>query len=99
MRTTIEYNSKLALGDEIVFCLDGEKIIGRVDRGSSGYWINCSGENIEHIEAVNKIFSHFGISNKYDFRCKVIGRKWDKLDGIWPFTSSLEELKKMLDEL
>lgn len=98
MGTTIEYNSKLALGDEIVFCLDGEKFTGKVSDGC-GYWINFSGDRINHAETVNKIFSHFGISDRYDFRNRVIGCNWDGLSGVWPYTSSLEELKKMLDEL
>lgn len=101
MRTTIEYNSKLALGDEIVFYLDGEKFIGKVSDGK-GYWINCSVGNYnhaEHAETVAKIFAHFGISNRYDFRNRVIGHDWEGPNGIWPYTGSLEDLKKMLDEL
>lgn len=99
MGTTIEYNSKLALGDEIVFNLDGEKFTGKVSDGLDGYWVNFSGDGCCHFETVDKIFSHFGISDRYNFRDRVIGRDWNGLNGIWPFTSSLKELKKMLDAL
>ena len=99
MRTAIEYNSKLAIGDEITFYLDGEKFVGKVSNEGSGYWINCSGNDDSHEETVNKIFSHFGVSDRYEFRRRVIGREWKGLSGIWPYTSSLEELRKMLDEL
>lgn len=98
MGTTIEYNSKLALGDKITFCLDGEKFTGIVSDGG-GYWINFSEDGVNHSETVDKIFAHFGISDRYDFRRRVIGYDWDGLSGVWPYTSSLEELKKMLDEL
>lgn len=97
--TTIEYNSKLALGDEIVFNLDGEKFTGKVDKGLDGYYVNFSGNGRYHSEIVDKIFSHFGISDRYAFRDQVIGRDWVGLNGIWPYISSLEELKKMLDAL
>lgn len=98
MGTTIEYNSKLAIGDEVVFYLDGEKFTGKVDN-SYGYWIDFSEGDTDHEETVDKIFSYFGISDRYDFRRRVIGHDMDGLKGIWPYTSSLEELKKMLDEL
>ena len=102
MGITIEYNSKLAVGDKITFYLDNEKIIGEVKYDSDarcGYWIECAGDDSSHCESVCKIFSYFGISSGRDFRDKVIGRDWEGASGIWPYTSSLEELKKMLDEL
>lgn len=97
MKTTIEYNSKLAVGDEVIFYLDGEKFIGKVEDGY-GYWINFSRHDIDHIETVEKIFAHFGISDKYEFRDRIIGGYWRGFNGIWPYTDSLENLKKMLDE-
>lgn len=99
MGTIIEYNSKLAVGDEIVFYLDGEKFIGKVDKGVTGYWISFYESSDDHEGTVDKIFSHFGIYDKYAFRDQVIGRDWDGFNGIWPYTGSLEELKKMLDAL
>lgn len=99
MGTTIEYNTELALGDEIVFNLDGEKFTGKVDKVLDGYYVNFSGDGCYHSEIVDKIFSHFGISDRYDFRDRVTGRNWNGPSGIWPCTSSLEELKKMLDAL
>ena len=99
MGTTIEYNTELALGDEIVFNLDGEKFTGKVDKGLEGYCVNFSGNGRYHSEIVDKIFSYFGISDRYDFRDRVIGRDWVGPNGIWPYISSLEELKKMLDAL
>lgn len=99
MRTTIEYNSKLALGDEIVFYLDGEKFTGIVNNGI-GYWIDFSGDDNNHVEIVDKIFTHFNIPDRYGFRNMVTGHDWNGyMNGIWPYTGSLEELKKMLDEL
>lgn len=98
METTIEYNSKLALGDEIVFNLDGEKFTGKVSDGLDGYYINFS-EDGEHEEIVDKVFSHFGISDRYNFREKVTGRDNYEFNGIWPYVDSLEELRKMLDAL
>lgn len=99
MRTAIEYNSKLAIGDEITFYLDGEKITGRVSKNRGGYWIDCDSDDNSHEETVDKIFSHFGVSDKYDFRRQVVGHDWKGFPGIWPYTNSLEELRKMLDEL
>lgn len=99
MGTIIEYNAELALGDEIVFYLDGEKFIGKVDKGVTGYWISFYESSDDHEGTVDKIFSHFGIYDKYAFRDQVIGRDWDGFNGIWPYTGSLEELKKMLDAL
>lgn len=99
MRTTIEYNSKLALGDEIVFYLDGEKFTGRVSGTKNAFWLNFLDDEHDHEEVVDKIFSHFGISDKYEFRSQVIGYDREGDNGIWPYTNSLEELKKMLDEL
>lgn len=32
MKTTIEYNSKLATGDKVIFSLDGEKFTGVVKK-------------------------------------------------------------------
>lgn len=101
MKTTIEYRSKLAIGDEITFYLDGEKFVGRVRNDGNEYWIDCSDDSdpFRHEETVAKIFSHFGVSDRYEFRRRVIGRDWEGINGIWPFTSSLEELRKMLDNL
>lgn len=98
MGTTIEYNSKLAPGDKIVFNLDGEKFTGKVSNGH-GYWVNFSGDDRCHSETVDKIFSHFGISDRYNFREKVTGRDNYEFNGIWPYVDSLEELRKMLDAL
>ena len=98
MKTTIEYNSKQATGDKVIFSLDGEKFTGVVKK-DYGYWIDFAEEDISHSEIVDKIFSYFGISDRYNFRNRVIGRDWDGSNGIWPYTGSLEELKKMLDEL
>lgn len=98
MKTVVEYNSKLALGDKIIFCLDGKKFTGKVSK-TVGYWIDFSEDDNNHAEIVDKIFSHFDISNRYDFRNKVIGYNWTGFWGVWPYTNSLEELKKMLDEL
>ena len=101
MRTTVEYNSKLALGDKVTFCLDSEKLVGRVSNDDEGYWLNFHNFDKEqdHDESVDKVFSHFGIEDKSDFRDQVIGREWEGDSGVWPYTSSLEELKKMLDSL
>lgn len=99
MGTTIEYNSKLAVGDKITFYLDGEKLVGEVLSNEGEYWISFCNEGQNHKESVNKIFSHFGISDKSNFRNKIIGRNWEGGSGIWPYTDSLENLKKMLDAL
>lgn len=99
MRTTVEYNSKLAIGDKITFYLDGEELVGKVAGGNGEYWVDFWNGEQDHEEAVVKIFSHFGISDKSDFRNKVIGRNWERDPGIWPYTDNLEDLKKMLDEL
>lgn len=99
MRTAIEYNSKLSVGDEVTFYLDGEKFTGRVSGSKDEFWINFFNDTCDHEEVVNKIFSHFGISDKYDFRSRVIGYDREGDGGIWPYTNSLEELRKMLDEL
>lgn len=99
MRTTVEYNSKLAIGDKITFYLDGETFTGKVSKESTGYWIDCSKNDDGHHETVDKIFSHFGISDRNEFRDRVIGHKWLEINGVWPYTDSLEDLKKMLDEL
>lgn len=99
MKTVVEYNSKLALGDKIIFCLDGKKFTGKVSK-SSGYWIDFSEDDNNHAEIVDKIFTHFNIPDRYSFRNMVTGHDWNGyMNGIWPYTSSLEELKKMLDEL
>lgn len=99
MRTTVEYNSKLAIGDKITFYLDGEKFTGRVSGTKNEFWLNFLDDEHNHEEVVDKIFAHFGISDKYEFRSRVIGYDREGDNGIWPYTNSLEELKKMLDEL
>lgn len=99
MSTRVEYNSKLAIGDKITFYLDGEELVGKVAGCDRTYWVNFWNGEQDHKEAVVKIFSHFGISDKFDFRNKVIGRNLERDSSIWPYTRSLEELKKMLDEL
>lgn len=58
MRTTIEYNSKLALETKSSFYLDGEKFTGIVNN-EIGYWIDFSGDDNNHVEIVDKIFAHF----------------------------------------
>ena len=99
MGTTIEYNSKLAVGDKITFYLDGEKLVGEVLNNEGEYWTSFCNEGQNHEESVNKIFSHFGISDKSNFRNKIIGRNWEGPSSVWPCTDNLEDLKKMLDAL
>lgn len=99
MKTTIEYNSKLAVGDEVYFYLDGEKIVGHVKDSNSKYWIDLDSFKYSHSDNVDKVFSSFGVTDRYEFRNKVIGHNYERLEGIWPYVDSLEELKKMLDRL
>ena len=99
METKVEYNSKLALEVKVTFCLDGEELVGEVSGSDGAYWLCFWNEKQDHEKSVNKIFFHFEIPDKYAFRNQIIGRDWGRDDGIWPYTSSLEELKKMLDGL
>lgn len=99
METKVEYNSKLALEDKVTFCLDGEELVGEVSGSDGAYWLCFWNEKQDHEKSVNKIFFHFEIPDRYAFRNQIIGRDWGRDDGIWPYTSSLEELKKMLDGL